>query len=133
MALADACPAAYDPRLATPIREELYRPPVYRDQAIWFEDLTDDPGRVWSVGVVPAQGMGEEWFDAVLGDVVARERRYVAKGVLSGVRVCLRDDDYSQFRRVLQKVSDRLGTIPWVRDLSEPAYSPAWYSGTSFF
>lgn len=106
---------------------------MYRDLAIWFEDLTENPDRVWGVGVVPAQGMDEEWFDAVLGDVVARERRYVAEGVLSGVRVSLRDDDYSQFRRVLQKVSDRLGTIPWVRDLSEPAYSAAWYSGKSFF
>lgn len=106
---------------------------MYRDLVIWFEDLAEDPDRVWTVGFVPAQGMDEEWFDAVLGDVVTRERRYVAEGVLSGVRVSLRDGDYSQFRRVLHKVSDRLGITPWVRDLSEPVYSAAWHSGKSFF
>jgi len=80
----EADSAAHDPGSATPNREERYRPTVDRDLAIWFEDLTDDPDRVWGVGVVPAQGMDEGWFDAVLGYAVASERRYAAEGMLSG-------------------------------------------------
>lgn len=124
--------AADDPG-AAPIREERYRPTVYVDLAIWFEDLTEDPDRVWGVGVAPAQGLDEEWFDAVLGYVEASERRYAAEGVLSAVRVKVCWENWGQFRRVLRKVSQRLGTNPWIRDLSEPGYAEFWSSHKPMF
>ncbi|TPG89822.1 hypothetical protein EAH72_31075 [Pseudomonas caspiana] len=132
-ATADADPLAHDPATAVPIREERYRPLVYLDLAIWFEDLTDDPDRVWGVGVAPAQGMDEGWFDAVLGYAESSERRYAAPGVLCGVRVKVCSDNWGQFTRVLRQVSQRLGTNPWIRDLSEPGYAEFWLSQKPMF
>lgn len=129
----DADPAEHEPGLATPIREERYPPIRYIDLAIWFEDLTDEPDRVWGVGVAPAQGMDEEWFDAVLGYAEASERRYAAEGVLSAVRVKVIWENWGQFTWVLRKVSQRLGTNPWIRDLSEPGYAEFWASRASMF
>lgn len=132
-AAVDAGPVADDPGSAAPTREEWYRPTVYRDLAIWFEDLTEDPDRVWGVGVAPAQGMDEEWFDEVLGNALASERRYAADGVLSGVRVKVSSENWDQFTLVLRKVSQRLGTNPWIRDLSEPGYAEFWSSHKPLF
>ncbi len=106
---------------------------MYVDLAVWFEDLTEDPDRVWGVGVAPAQGMDEAWFDAVLGYAEASERRYAAEGVLSGVRVKVRWDNWSQFTWVLRMVSQRLGTNPWIRDLAEPGYAEFWSSHNPLF
>lgn len=130
-ATADADPVAHAP--ATPTRDERYCAPRYSDLAIWFEDLTECPDRVWGVGVVPAQGMDEEWFDTVLGYAEASERRYVAEGVLSAVRVKVRWENWDQFTWVLRKVSQRLGTNPWIRDLSEPGYAEFWSSREPMF
>lgn len=128
----EAGPAALDPGSAAPIREE-YRAPRYSDLAIWFEDLTECPERVWGVGVAPAQGMDEEWFDAVLGYATASERRYAAPGLLSGVRVNVLFDCSNQYSWVLRQVSQRLGTTPWIRDLSEPGYAEFWLSQKPMF
>jgi FAD/FMN-containing dehydrogenase len=129
----DADLAAHEPGPATPIREERYRPIRYIDLAIWFEDLTECPDRVWGVSVAPAEGMDEEWFDTVLGYAEASERRYAAEGVLSGVRVKVRWENWDQFTWVLRKVSQRLGTNPWIRDLSEPGYAEFWSSREPMF
>ncbi len=132
-ATADADQLAHDPGTAAPIREERCRAPRYSDLAIWFEDLTDDPDRVWGAGVAPAQGMDEEWFDAVLGYATASERRYAAPGVLSGVRVNVLFESSTQYTWVLRQVSQRLGTNPWIRDLSEPGYAEFWLSQKPMF
>lgn len=132
-ATADADPLAHDPGTAAPIREERYRPLVYLDLAIWFEDTSKEPGRLWPVKAVPAKGMDEGWFDAVLGDAVVYERRYVTEGVLSGAKVKILSDNYCQFTSVLMKVSGRVGTIPWIRNLAEPDYANFWQSRKPLF
>ena len=77
--------------------------------------------------------MDEGWFDTVLGYAEASERRYAAPGVLSGVRVKVQFDNWSQFTWVLRQVSQRLGTNPWIRDLSEPENAEFWYSHKPLF
>ncbi|MBC2693204.1 MULTISPECIES: hypothetical protein [Pseudomonas] len=132
-ATVEAGPAALEPGSAAPTKEERYCAPRYSDLAIWFEDLTDVPERVWGVGVAPAQGMDEEWFNAVLGYAEASERRYAVPGVLSGVRVKVCSENLGQFTWVLRQVSQRLGTNPWKRDLSEPGYAEIWFSHKPLF
>jgi len=101
--------------------------------AIWFEDLTSSPERVFSAGAAPSPGMPEEWLDAVLGTAKASQHRYTEEGMLSAVLVDISPDHYDQFQSVLRSVGQRLGTNPWIRDLAEPHYADAWYSRRSFF
>ncbi|WP_116894766.1 hypothetical protein [Pseudomonas savastanoi] len=128
-ATAETGPAAHDPGSAVPIREERYRLPL----AIWFEDTSKDPDRLWPVKAVPPKGMDEEWFDAVLGDAAVVERRYVTEGLLSGAKVRVHAGDYCRFTSVLMKVSGRVGTIPWIRNLAEPDYANFWQSRKPLF
>jgi hypothetical protein len=132
-ATAETGQAALEQESASPIREERYRLPVYVELAIWFEDTSKDPGRLWPVKAVPAKGMDEEWFDAVLGDAVVIERRYVTEGLLSGAKVRVHAGDYCQFTSVLMKVSGRVGTIRWIRNLAEPDYANYWQSRKPLF
>ncbi|WP_411961231.1 hypothetical protein ACK3BE_32375 (plasmid) [Pseudomonas mandelii] len=104
-----------------------------REVGIWFEDLTHEPDRLFSSASVPAAGMAESWFDDLVGRAEALERRYVAPGVLSGVKVRVRADQYEQFELTLRNISQRLGTNPWIRDLSEPGYAKFWESRRPFF
>lgn len=106
-ATAETGQAALEQGSAAPIREK-YRAPRYSDLAIWFEDLTECPDRVWGIG-------------------------YAAEGVLSAVRVKVRWENWDQFTWVLRKVSQRLGTNPWIRDLSEPGYAEFWSSREPMF
>ena len=104
---------------------------IIMELGIWFEDLTAEPDRVFCSDAAPAKGMPEEWFDSVLGIARAKQKRFVTPGVLSGVRVEVPLESYCQFESVLRSVCHRLGSNPWIRDLSEPDYLAYWSSGRS--
>ncbi|APC19507.1 hypothetical protein BLL42_27635 (plasmid) [Pseudomonas frederiksbergensis] len=104
-----------------------------RELGIWFEDLTGDPERLSFSAEFPAAGMPEEWFDELLGRAEVLQRRYVSPGILSAVKVRICSENYDQFESTLRKISQRLGSNPWVRDLSEPDYAQFWESRRPLF
>ncbi|WP_421526908.1 hypothetical protein [Pseudomonas brenneri] len=116
-----------------PLRDRKVQEHRVMELGIWFEDLTGDPERLFCLVEPQTAGMPETWFDELLGRAEASERRYVSPGVLTAVKVRICSENYEQFVTTLRKISQRLGTNPWVRDLAEPDYALFWESGRPFF
>ena len=120
-------------KICEPLRDREVQERRFMELGIWFEDLTGDPGRLACSAEFQAAGMPEAWFDELLGRAEASQRRYVSPGVLSAVKVRICSENYEQFETTLRKISQRLGTNPWVRDLAEPNYAHFWESRRPIF
>ncbi|MDC6536526.1 hypothetical protein LN429_15585 [Pseudomonas syringae] len=93
---------------------------------IWFEDL-----KACQAGAAP--GMPEAALEMILGVATTLERRYIANGVVHGVKVILPETICEHFASVLRDVGHRHGTRAWIRNYSEPAYAKAWDGKVDFF
>jgi hypothetical protein len=120
-------------KICEPLRDREVQERRFMELGIWFEDLTGDPRRLACSAEFQAAGMPEAWFDELLGRAEASQRRYVSPGVLSAVKVRICSENYEQFETTLRKISQRLGTNPWVRDLAEPNYAHFWESRRPIF
>lgn len=116
---------------AAALRRALSNPQV--TLVIWFEDLTCS-----KIGAAPykdraSKGMPETELEMILGVATTLERRYIANGVVHGVKVMLPETICEHFASVLRDVGQRHGTRAWIRNYSEPAYAKAWDRKVDFF
>lgn len=100
---------------------------------IWFEDLKGCQAGAAPYEVRPSRGMPETALEMILGVATTLERRYIANGVVHGVKVILPETICEHFASVLRDVGHRHGTRAWIRNYSEPAYARAWDGKVDFF
>lgn len=100
---------------------------------IWFEDRTGCQVSAAQCDDRTSRGMPETALEMILGVATTLERRYIANGVLHGIKVTLPETICEHFSSVLRDVGQRHGTRAWIRNYSEPAYAKAWDGKVDFF